>query len=44
MVLRDGTQIVKQFGTGQDRLDLWAAGEVVDGVASGVRWEDAPKR
>jgi len=41
MVLRDHTEIVKRFGggAGLDRLDLWAAAEVVDGIASRVHWE-----
>jgi Domain of unknown function (DUF6438) len=40
--LRDGATIVKHFGTGSERKDLWAAAEVIDGVASKVRWQKAP--
>jgi hypothetical protein len=38
---RDGKKVSKKFGTGSDRPDLWAAAEVIDGVASKIRWQKA---
>lgn len=35
----DGREIVKEFGTGSEREDLWVAAEVIDGVSSKIRWE-----
>jgi len=37
--LKDGKAIVKKFGTGSGRPDLWAAAEVLDGLAAKVQWE-----
>jgi hypothetical protein len=41
---RDGKVVTKQFGTGSDRPDLWAAAEVIDGVASKVKWQKSASK
>jgi hypothetical protein len=39
LVFRDGRKIEKSWSVDPRRADLWAAAEVVDGVASQVQWK-----